>query len=350
MKFYESHYEDYLEAVNSQNIHPELEPLYAALPKYLSQLGNIIVYGPPGIGKYSQVLRILHKYSPSGLKYDKKITAQTEKLDYTYHISDIHYEIDMALLGCNSKPLWRDIYLQIVDIISVKSDNCGVIVCKNFHMIHAELLEIFYSYMQQNNNVIHLTFVLITEHISFIPNNILHACHTYNIGRPMNVKYAMIDRSRSEDDFTTRISHLNRNYSNTNLKSENILKKIDVSEITNGKEVKSFSILNEDEIPKDIFNIVCNNIIAEIKNHKKIIMSAFRDLIYDMLIYNLDIAECMWYITYHFIQSEDIPNNILTDILDHYYVFFKYYNNNYRPIYHLESILFYFIVKIYRYE
>ena len=59
MKFYESHYEDYLESMNVHNIHPELKPIYAALPKHLSQLGNIILYGPPGVGKYSQVLRIL---------------------------------------------------------------------------------------------------------------------------------------------------------------------------------------------------------------------------------------------------------------------------------------------------
>ena len=55
----------------------------------------------------------------------------------------------MSHLGCNSKILWNEIFMQIVDIISVKSEKIGVVICKNFHMIHGELLEIFYSYIQQ---------------------------------------------------------------------------------------------------------------------------------------------------------------------------------------------------------
>ena len=350
MKFYESHYEDYLESINKHNIHPELEPVYNALPKHLSQLGNIIVYGPPGVGKYSQVLRILQKYSPSGLKYDKKITTQTEKQDYTYHISDVHYEIDMSLLGCNSKILWRDIYSQIVDIISVKNEKCGVIVCKNFHMIHAELLEIFYSYMQHHGQGIHLNFILITEHISFIPNNMQNACHIHNVGRPTKDEYAMLDRSSSDDDFINRIYRFNHDVTRVNAQCVNILRGINTNEITNGKEVKGFSLIRDGEIPTDIFNVICDNIISEMKNHEKISMAGFRDCIYDMLIYNLDVTECIWYILYYFIQNEDLHNNDLSDILDRCYVFLKYYNNNYRPIYHLESILFYLIVKIYKYE
>ena len=149
MKFYESHYEEYLDVMAKQNIHTDLIPFILNLPEKSMDMGNLIVYGPSGVGKYSQVLQILKKYSPTNFKYDKKITIQTEKQTYIYHISDIHYEIDMSLLGCNSKILWNDIFLQIVDIISIKNEKVGFIVCKNFHMIHGELLDIFYSYIQQ---------------------------------------------------------------------------------------------------------------------------------------------------------------------------------------------------------
>ena len=108
--------------------------------------------------------------------------------------------------------------------------------------------------------------------------------------------------------------------------------------------------MREDNIPKDIFNVICDNIISEMKAHDKISMSGFRDSIYDMLVYNLDVTECIWYILYYFIHNENIPNDVISELLDRCYVFLKYYNNNYRPIYHLESILFYFIVKIYKYE
>jgi len=45
----------------------------------------------------------------------------------------------------------------------------GIIVCKNFHKIHSELLDVIYSYFQKNFNNIFLHFILITEHVSFLP-------------------------------------------------------------------------------------------------------------------------------------------------------------------------------------
>jgi hypothetical protein len=65
----------------------------------------------------------------------------------------------------------------------------------------------------------------------------------------------------------------------------------------------------------------------------------FRDNIYDIFIYNLDIAECVWYILETLILSKKIVNNI-DNILYKTYSFLKYYNNNYRPIYHLENFLY----------
>jgi hypothetical protein len=341
MKFYESHYEDYIDSIKENNLHPELQPVYDNLPKTISEFGNMIIYGPTGVGKYSQALNILQKYSASNLKYDKKITTQTEKQDYTFHISDVHYEVDMALLGCNSKLLWRDVYMQIVDIITVKSDKSGIIVCKNFHMIHAELLDIFYSYMQQHSASICIRFIIITEHVSFIPNNIIQSCNIINVRRPTRKEYSMITTSRFDYDFINRSNNVGRG---------NILNTISVNEIINCKEVKSFAIIKDGKIPKDIFNIICDNIIEEMKNHNKLSFVGFRDVIYDMLIYNLDITECIWYILYYFIQNENLKDADVCDILDRCYMFLKYYNNNYRPIYHLESILFYFITKIYHYE
>jgi hypothetical protein len=353
MKFYETHYEEYLNSVKRTNIHSELVPFVERLPEKSSQMGNLIVYGPTGAGKYSQVLQILKKYSPSQFKYEKKITIQTEKQTYTYHISDIHYEIDMSLLGCNSKILWNDIFLQIVDIISVKTEKVGFIVCKNFHMIHGELLDIFYSYIQQysescssryglgGNIIIH--FIIITENVSFLPNNILQACHIVNVGRPSKADYkkiARLDKCGSSMD---------------------ILDMVDSNEIINIKELYSFTNITEaEQIPKDIFNVVCDNILKEILNHKRLTFSGFRDVIYDILIYNLDMVECLWYILYYLIsfhpektgqkQVGFLTNQDMSDILNKTHSFLKYYNNNYRPIYHLESMLFYIIAKLYHYE
>ena len=357
MKFYESHYEEYLESLNKYNLHPELETAFSRLPKQSNQLGNIIIYGPPGVGKYTQALNILQRYSSTRLKYDKKITAQTEKLDYTYHISDIHYEVDMSLLGCNSKILWREIFTQIVDIVSIKNGGHGFILCKNFHMIHAELLEVFYSYMQQCSTT-HIHFILITEHISFMPNNIIQSCQIINIARPTKAQYETIACESNESETTprTKVNRFISRISNThtdgtlNPKCAEIMNRVDTNEIINCKEIKSFSLIQDANIPKDIFNIVCDNIIKDIQSKDKVSFVGFRDSIYDMLVYNLDITECIWYIANFFIQARSLSDKDITGLLDRIYTFLKYYNNNYRPIYHLESILFYIIIKVHKYE
>ena len=97
----------------------------------------------------------------------------------------------MSLLGCNSKIIWHEIFNQIVDIISVKQEKIGFILCKNFHLIHSELLDIFYSYIQHFNHSqanVFIKFIIISEHISFIPNKIQNICQVLQIGSPTKEK------------------------------------------------------------------------------------------------------------------------------------------------------------------
>jgi hypothetical protein len=339
MKFYETNTDEYISSVEKYNLHRELLDVYQyGFPKKLRDFENIIVYGAVGSGKYSQILYFLKKYSPSELKYEKKITVQSEKQTYIFHISDIHYEIDMSFLGCNSKNLWHDIYFQIVDIISVKQEKIGIILCKNFHMIHSELLDIFYSYIQQYNSFhimnIQVKFIILTEHISFIPANILNSCLVLNIQKP--------DKSQFLE------------YAEKVIKKPNavkILQEIDTNTLMNIKEIQSLSLISStEEIPKDIFNIICDKIIHEITECDMIHFMNFRDSLYDILIYNLDMTECVWYILTHFILNGQLKSRDVSAVLQKIYVFLKYFNNNYRPIYHLESIMFYIIVKIKGYD
>jgi hypothetical protein len=131
----------------------------------------------------------------------------------------------------------------------------------------------------------------------------------------------------------------------------NILNQIELEGILNLKETRYFSLINKtNEIPKDIFNIICDNIIQEISKKEKLSFTDFRDTLYDILTYNLDVTECLWYILRYFIENNYLSSQDITDILDKSYYFLKYYNNNYRPIYHLESIMFYIINKIHKYD
>jgi hypothetical protein len=366
MKFYETHTEEYISSVQRYNIHPELESLYTHhFPKSIDKLDNMIIYGPSGAGKYSQVLYFLKEYSPSHLKYEKKMTIQNEKQTYIYHISDIHYEIDMAFLGCNSKILWHDIFLQIVDIISVKQNKIGIILCKNFHMIHSELLEIFYSYIQQyNNNYQHIKikFIIITEHISFLPTNILNICCILPMKRPNQPAVENIigsqrtfhQKSIEQSEiaqFQKKITNISAISNDSLRQSKKILQEIGSNSILNLKEIRSFDLIQTvDEIPTDIFNIICDEIIESVVKKHSLQFTNFRDLLYNILIYNLDVIECIWYILIHFINTDKLDQSDISNIMEKTHLFLKYFNNNYRPIYHLESIMFYIISKIHNYD
>ena len=326
MKFFETHFEDYIKTYETV---PFNINTISSSSLTMDTLSNLIIYGPPGIGKYSQTLSLIKNFSPSKLKYEKKMVITFNKNNYYFKISDIHYEIDMSLLGCNSKLLWHDIYNQIIDIISAKNDKQGIIVCKYFHEIHNELLEIFYSYMQQlYNTSISIKFIILSQDISFIPENILNCCQHMNIARP----------SRS-------------NYNNS-LKIK-LPKDENLSLITNIKDLK------QDPIPylnikksKNKFNIIesckiiCDIIIDKIINYSEIKFQTLRDDLYDICIFDLNVTNCIWYILRTLIEQDKFNNEKLNLVLTETFKFFKYYNNNYRPIYHLEKYILYIIVTI----
>ena len=266
------------------------------------------------------MLSSIKKYSPSELKYEKKISVTYNKQQFFFKISDIHYEIDMSLLGCNSKLLWHEIFSQVVDIISAKTEKTGIIVCKYFNEIHSELLDNFYSYMQQNYiTSINIKFIIITKELSFIPDNILNCCEIIHISRPSKTTY------------------------NKCLKNK-LPAKTNLENITN---IKTLHLINEDiMIP---YKMVCNNIIYNIINIQDTKFLKFRDILYDIFIYNLDITDCIWYILSSLIDQRKIKIEDLSSIMKKTYSFFQYYNNNYRPIYHLENYLLYLIKVIHNF-
>lgn len=313
MKFYETHFEEY---TNNSTIHNKLNKIYEKFPSDLKALKNIIFYGPKGVGKYSQMLYAIKQYSPSKLKYEKKISINFNKNIYYFKISDIHYEIDMSLLGCQSKLLWNEIFQHIIDIINAtKSNNTGIIVCKYFEEIHSELLEIFYSYMQTLfNSHIQIKFIIITQEISFIPDNILNTSLIIPVERPSKNAYNIC---------------LKKKISNTN-----------INKISNIKNLKA----NLSHF--DYHTQICNKIINNIINYDKLKFILFREILYDIFIYNINIFDCVWYILYELVKINKINNKNMSSILKKTYIFFQYYNNNYRPIYHLENYLLYLVVVI----
>lgn len=320
MKFHETSFDDYLHAIKADDYHEELHPIENCIPDEKLNMGNLILYGPSGVGKYSRALKIISKYSPSDLKYEKKMHLNSEKYNYSYKISDIHYEIDMSLLGCNAKLVWHELFLQIVDIVAMSSAKFGIILCKNFHQIHHELLPIFYSYMQQYNNPLlpfQIRYILSTEQVSFLHNNIINSVKIINVKRPSKRVYDSIQPTVPPSCVL-------------NLKERELL-----------KHTKESS-----DIPRESFDIICESILEQIYNGKQISLLSFRELLYEILIYNLDSSEVFWEIIHSCILNEKLNDDSIYTILESLYIQLRQYNNNYRPIYHLESILLKIVIHI----
>lgn len=336
MKYLETSFHDYIDSFKDYNLHPKYNNLHKKLPNDLENLNNIIIYGPKGIGKYTQSLKIISKYSNNKLHYDKKIQINyNNKQTYLLKLSDIHFEVDFELLGCNARLLWNDIFTQIVDIINSKQIKKGIILCKNFHCIHSELLEIFYSYMQQENASITLKYIIITEHISFLPSNVIDMCTLLYYKRPSYLNYKkciMLDNEYNKKNDNNTNADANADTNANILKNKNY----DLSSIKNIKDLKTKNtvLIND-------YKYCCDLIIENIIDYKNINFIELRENLYKLLIYQLDIYECIYYIFSSIIRKFHFSNNDIFEMNIKIYEILKYYNNNYRPITHLEKFSLY---------
>lgn len=274
---------DYISYTTS--LHPNIASL--SFPP-IASFQHLILYGPPGVGKYTQMLSIVRKYS--SLKCEKRLPIDTTPPRYI-KISDLHYEVDMELLGCNSKPLWNDIYKHIHGIIQSKyTEKHGIIVCKNFHKVNHELLDIFYSYMQGS-----IKYILITEAISFLPDNILSKCKVLSMPRPSRETYANCLNVPIPDTITNIKTVMNRqtDIDPTQTKCDKLLQYIQTLDFT---------------------------------------MPVIREHLYTILVFNLNVERICFYLITHLPKKKELVKETV--------LFLQYFNNNYRQIYHLEKYIY----------
>ncbi len=84
----------------------------------------------------------------------------------------------------------------------------------------------------------------------------------------------------------------------------------------------------------NIYNKIINNNV-EFNN--------LRNELYDLLIYRININDFIWDILELLIINEKIKSKYISQCLDKTFNFFLQFNNNYRPIFHLENYILYLI-------
>ena len=365
MKFFDTQFCEYVKKVEEYSLHPVIKKVFTTFPPHIQSLPSMIIYGPSGVGKYSHALYMISRYSPSQLKYEKRIAVAYNKDTFFIKISDCHFEVDMSLLGCNSKHLWNEIYNQIQDIVSSRPNTTAFVMCKNFHKIHSELLETFYSYMMDN-----LKFIIISDHVSFLPDNILQRCKMIPFKRPTVTMYnkclfpssgtgtgtaTAAARKQPASASTAASASASASASSLSPASSSMIviketpirltNKFRLETITNIKALKS----NMTELTEPHENI-CNCIVDIILSpDAQLKYDALRERLYDILTYDINIQECVWSILRRLLQEGSLSPEMMDDIMIRTYTFFQYFNNNYRPIYHLENFVLLLVCKIHGY-
>ena len=297
---------------------------------------NYIFYGPPCSYKYKSALKLIQYFSPSSLKYEKKLYINVSKTEFYIKISDIHYEIDIENFIYNSKSLWNIIYNSIASSDLKK----GYIVLRNFDKINYDLLDLLYNYMQKELfSSILIRFIIITDCISFIPDKIINISKILYFSKLKKKNIYAISNKTNKQFFkhiTLEEKNATNNANNDSDTLETIIHKVNNPNIYNVLDISNN--INYIEHHKSICETYITMLITNNYNIKNI-----RTLLYDILIYNLNIQECFYYIIQNLILRKIIKTDAIADLIVNSLIFLKNYNNNYRPIFHLESFTLYLI-------
>lgn len=299
MNYKEASFEDYI------SDHKEIHD--TKLRQYITEnlVNHQIIYGPPGVGKYTLCLSALQQNSPSRLKYFKKLHVPLDKHNLVIPMSDIHYEIDMSVLTYNSRGIWNDVIQQITDSIHMATPK--TIICKEFQETPYDLMDIFYIYMQEPK----IRFMLITDAVGFIPTQITTICSgILHVPRPPKCKYIPILKGTLH----SKGSIINMKY--------------------------------PEGAPPHV--PICTTLINYMMDVSQFDYLVFRNLLYEMLVYNLDIHACIWFILKTFIVHKLINVDTTREVLFETIEILSKYNNNYHNIYHIECYFCYLVSKIHK--
>jgi hypothetical protein len=315
----------------------------------ISHMPNILITGSKGIGKYHFALSLLQNLSPSNLRVYKKISVES-KNTYLIPASDIHYEIDFSQMIINAKTIWMDILKSITDIITTKH---AIIMCKNLHQMNEELLDIFYYLMPKTETI---KWIFISEHVDFIPNEIINICEHISLKRPTKQFYISL-REKIQQGKETPHGRLDvdiENIINTQMLYDTIpmdtIEKIHYvkdhpthileNEIVHTHTAKMTDAFGYIPIAKTLVNIIIKNDeynIVEIREH-----------LYHILTYHIPLEDLMMAFYDELVKERstiELTQTHMMKICELNLDVLNYYKNNYRPIYHLEK-WFYSLVEI----
>eukprot|EP01039_Chlorochromonas_danica_P011424 gene11424-12771_t len=328
-----------LHQVREWDLHPEFTSLEAACraERVPSRFPHWLLVGPAGVGKYTAGLRLI-----AASRMDDTLAAAEDipfgnpkKLvleNATCLVTARHYEIDLALLGCKAKDTWNAWFGQIVQSLQcTRVHKLTYLLCRNAHTLHPDVMILFSIYLEQamclmwSQYRIHLRFVLLTEQWSCLPPALVRLCVPVFVRRPSADRlHAWVQRATGAPAAAVQSI---QPWQISNLKEWIGLFEVGVP----AKRLAHFT---------DLTDRVARTIATALRELQAAPPAAFgmrvatlREALYDILVYNLDVGECVWTL----LRDWGDPVAVRAAVLQ-LPRFWREYNNNYRPIFHLELL------------
>ncbi len=169
-------------------LHPDIMAYLDTFPTRLRDLPSIIISGPPGSGKRTLALVAIGGFSPSCLRYEKKMSVTIEgRVSHdppSIPMSDIHFEVDMALPCCGTRAGWGAVHKAITAAVEIRNEKTAIVLCKGFQRADSDLVRAFSGYMDTHADNVDLRYIIVTEHPSALPGAIRSRCRSIPVGRP----------------------------------------------------------------------------------------------------------------------------------------------------------------------
>lgn len=291
-------------------------------------MGNYLVYGPMGCGKYTTAMNLIRPHSDSSLRMCKMLNVLFNKKTYYVQMSDVHFEVDMHMMGSSARLLWVHLFQIICDIVVLRKRRTAYVLCKNFNAITNDLLDIFQTYVSPSNrmnNKCNICFILLTDCISFVPNNILSIFTLLRV--PIYTR----------DNGVALGWEVGENLKNSVAMGVDNLAELKAANAFDPHRYKRVILANVEEM---IYNYCSENSLA------------MRNALYDVYIYNWNIYELIWRIFSRLmVKYDDVLEGSARGrfhgrlISQCFYLndSFEMYNVNYRPILHIERMMISFV-------
>ena len=284
-------------------------------------LGNYIFFGREGCGKYTMALNYIREYSENRLHSLRTLNLTFNKKTYVLPMSDVHFEVEMNLLGSSAKSLWVHIMQNVYDITVARRRKMSIVLCKNCHTITNEHMDIMQSYVKHSSDPsrkCEVYYVFLTEHLSFIPREISHVFVVVRV--PIYARQLVAstgDEAASVSVGGNRICAEVLGPSHAEV----------CAEAGSASQLFKYRSIIDSTIERHIYRFRPED------------LTSIRNAIYDIFIYHISPYDVVWSVFSRCCvrQSTSWGHGVFESLCFYIHEMFAQYNSNYRPILHIEK-------------